>query len=65
MSVSSWSVTDDLSSVAVVAVALVLAGAFAMLLLELRQRDAILREAWWVLRDPTRRAAYDRALTRS
>lgn len=32
--------------------------------LELRQRDAILREAWWILRDATRRTAYDKALGR-
>ena len=29
---------------------------------DLRLRDARLREAWWTLRDPARRAAYDAAL---
>lgn len=29
---------------------------------DLRSREALLREAWWILRDPTRRAAYDKAL---
>ena len=29
---------------------------------ELRERQAKLREAWWILRDATRRAAYDAAL---
>ena len=29
---------------------------------ELREREMKLREAWWVLRDPVRRAAYDAAL---
>jgi DnaJ-class molecular chaperone len=32
--------------------------------LELRKRDALLREAWWILRDPARRTVYDKALGR-
>ena len=32
---------------------------------DLRERDARLREAWWTLRDPARRAAYDAALERN